>query len=1182
MGRQWTASQKAAIDAKGSNLLLAAAAGSGKTAVLVERIIKMVTDEENPVDADKLLVLTFTKSAASEMRERIMAALSEKLTENPESENLSRQLILAQKASITTIHSFCNELIRANFNLADCDPNFRIADTTENELLRAQALSEVVDEMYEDDEFGEDFAQFTMCYSNVKNDASIYELIDSIYSFCMSLPDPFGWLKRSAEKLNIQNNSSFDETDWAKIIVSYVKSKLEKLLFQYDFMIKKSDIDDGGDVLSKFLAVEKMQFEAMVKADTYSKMRTAAEGVVFDKLAPKPKDTDPVYRDMIKDLRDKVKEQFNNICASVFNLSGEEQCDTAKEMYPVMRALSETVKRFAERFDEKKEKKNILNFNDLEHKTYKLLIDENGKATALAENVKNKYHEILIDEYQDISRLQEAIFEAIKRENNLFMVGDLKQSIYRFRNTDPILFKQKKELFEEREDAVNRKIVLSKNFRSRSHILDGINFIFERIMSDSVGEIEYNDEEKLYFGADYTKDDSIITELNIIDTKEINDTDDGDTIESITAEAYLAAKKISELFKNNTMVKGRDGERKLTYKDICILFRAPKDRAEVFATILSEMGIPCYSDKSGSLLDSMEIETIMAYLRIIDNPHQDIPLLCVLRSSMYRFTTNDLAKIRVKQRKVSFYDSMRKKAEDSDVTGKKTKAFLEELTQIRNKAGFLSVAELIWHIYMQTGFYDYQLALPNGEIKQRNLRILYIRAGEYEKTGVKGLYGFINFIDEYRGGGGRYDAARDIGEEHDVVRIMSIHKSKGLEFPVVLLCNTGKQFDKRDLKKSVLFHSETGYGPKFVDLARGITYPNGLRSAVSIQKDLELISEEMRILYVALTRAKERLIIIGAASRGVDSLVNKYAILESNSKKIERFKAEEALSYLEWFVVSLLNHPDGSELRKRTEEKVSILKDDSRWKINIYKSASDLLEELSDEDKDEEEEKIDVSAIVKNVTWEYPYKSDINVPSKISVTELKRKMYEEKEENCVYLYQKKSDEEETSLSAAERGTAFHLVMEMLDFKSVNCVSDVENKIKELEAEGVLTELEAESIDAEKIVMFFDSEAGKIIKQAEKIEKEVMFAINIGAGEVIKDYKGEAEVMLQGIIDCLAFINDEIYIIDYKTDKVKDISDITSKYKIQLDLYAKASEIIYKKPVCKKILYLFDKNISAEV
>lgn len=1182
MARTWTSAQKSAIESKGSNLLLAAAAGSGKTAVLVERIIKMVTDDKAPVDVDKLLVLTFTKSAAGEMKERIMSALSEELEKNPDSVNLSRQLMLAQKASITTIHSFCNDLLKTNFSLADVDPNFRIADTTENELLRLSALQEVVDEIYEDDEFGENFAQLTMCYSSVKNNDALYELIDSIYSFCMSLPNPKKWLKDSSFKFNAEMYRDFDETDWSNILVSYFKSKIEKMLFEYDFMIKKADSDDGGETLCSFLLQEKEQFVSLLKICKYSEMKDAVDNIVFERIVAKPKNSQPMYRDLILKMRKDLRDDFKKLTGKIFNLSGKEQLETIRELYPLMRVLSEVVLRFSKRFDEKKEKKNILNFNDLEHKTYHLLVNEDGFPSDFAKTIKEKYHEILIDEYQDISRLQEAIFEAIKRENNLFMVGDLKQSIYRFRNTDPLLFKQKKEIFENREDAKNRKIILSKNFRSRKHILDCINFIFERIMSDEVGEIEYDREEMLYFGADYDENNSLVTELNIIDTKEINESSDGDTIENVTAEAYLTAKKISELIENDTEVKAKDGVRKITFKDICILMRAPKDRAEVFANVLSQMGIPCYSDKSGSLLESEEIEVVMSLLRLIDNPHQDIPLLCVLRSQMYRFSTNDLANIRIKNRKVSFYDAMCQKAKDNDKTGIKTKLFLKELAHFRERSGFFSVSELIWHIYMQTGFYDYQLALNNGELKQRNLRILFTRAEEYEKTGVKGLYGFINFIDEYQGGGGKYDAAREIGEEHNVVRIMSIHKSKGLEFPVVIFCGIGKQFDKRDLNKNVIFHPEIGYGPKYIDLLKNITYQNGVRSAVRIKKDLELISEEMRILYVALTRAKERLILIGA-SKKLDNIINRYAVLKSNKRKIERFKAEEALTYLEWFVAALINHPDGGPLRDRTDEQINYCEDKSRWKINIYESAEELLNQMKEENTVSETDEIsDISEVVKNASWEYPFIFDVSVPSKISVTELKRKIYEENEENCVYLYNNNTIKDKDELTSAQKGTAMHTVMEKLDFSAVKSIDDIKNKVMEIFKSGALSMQEAESIDVHKIMSFVNSDSCKMLNSADSVCKEVMFAININAAEVNKDYSGDAEVMLQGIIDCVAITDDEIYILDYKTDKVKNIEEIISKYKIQLDLYAKAAEIIYKKPVTKKILYLFDKNISIEV
>ncbi len=1182
MARNWTEAQSQAIYAKGSNLLLAAAAGSGKTAVLVERIIKKITDTENPVDIDKLLVLTFTNAAAAEMRERIVAALSDELTKNPDSENLARQLALVSKASITTIHSFCNELLRTNFNLAGVDPNFRIADTTENELLRIEALEEVVDEMYEDDEFGDSFAQLVTNYSNVKTTKELFKLIDSIYAFCMSLPNPYKWLIDSCEKFKPGSFGSFSETDWAKVLVDEFKRDIKKILSKYDYMIKKTAIDEGSGDFYEQLLREQKSFSRLLEADSFESARELMSGTVFETAKSATKGSKPVFRKDVLKIRDSVKKDVSGLFDSIFNLTDSEQLETIEEMYPVMRALSEVVIRFINRFDEKKEQKNLLNFNDLEHKALSILADRNGIATEFAKTVKDKYDEILIDEYQDISRLQEAIFSAIKKENNLFMVGDLKQSIYRFRNTDPMLFKQKKEEFINCEDAKNRKIILSKNFRSRKHILDCINFIFSKIMSDEVGEIDYNEEEKLYFGADYEENAEIKTELELIDLKELRQDADDETIESVTAEAFLAAKKILELIGGEAKVKVNGQERNITYKDICILMRSTKNTADVFASVLADYGIPCYSEKSGSLFDSTEVEVIMSLLRVIDNPHQDIPILSVLRSQIYAFTTNDLAKIRIKKRKVSFYEAMLDKAEDSDETGKKARIFIDELTSFRDRAGLLSVAELIWHIYMQTGFYDYQLALKGGELKQKNLRLLFRKAEEYEKTGIKGLYDFITFIDNYSSIGGTQDAARMIGEEHDVVRIMSIHKSKGLEFPIVILCSLGKQFNKQDLYKNVVFHPEFGYGPKYFDMQRGITYPNGAKTAVEILVNNETISEEMRILYVALTRAKERLILIGS-TRNIESMVNKFVISGGSSEKIASYLTGGAKSYLEWIIMCLLNHPDGSKLFDYTREFCDDKKDISRWEINIHKSLDEILDEYAEveELQEDESKEIDTELILQNLSWEYPYLKDISIPSKVTVSELKRKNYEE-QDDTVYLYKNTDIKQSDMLTGAQYGIAVHTVMEKLDFKNVSSAFDIETKLCEFKESGVLSSIEAQSIKADNIYAFFESSLGELIKSADEISKEVMFAININAGEVQKDYSGSAQVMLQGIIDCLVIKDGEIYIIDYKTDKVTTFDDMIKKYKIQLDLYAKAAEKIYKMPIAKKLLYLFDKNKAIEV
>ena len=1181
MARNWTEAQSQAIEARDSNLLLAAAAGSGKTAVLVERIIKKITDEENPVDIDRLLVLTFTNAAAAEMRERILAALSDELIKNPDSENLSRQLTLISKASITTIHSFCNDLLRTNFNLADVDPSFRIADTTENDLLRAQVLEEVIDEMYEDDEFGDSFAQLVMNYSNVKTSKELFSLIDSIYAFCMSLPDPSKWLFESCEKFRPGKYKSFSETDWASILIVEYKRDIKRILSKYDYMLKKTAMDDGSEAFYGQLLSEKDNFDKLLNVKSYTNAKLMVSSIVFETAKSATKGSTPLYRKEVLEIRNSVKKDIDGILKSIFNLTDEEQLSVIEEMYPLMRALSEVILRFIKCFDEKKEQKNLLNFNDLEHKTLSILVDENGIVTEFAKTIKNKYDEILIDEYQDISRLQEAIFSAIKKENNLFMVGDLKQSIYRFRNTDPMLFKQKKEEFKISKDTINRKIILSKNFRSRSHILDCINYIFSKIMSDEVGEIYYNEEEKLYFGADFDENEELRTELEIIDLKELRQDAEDESVESVTAEALLAAKKISELIENGATVKIKGVERNITFKDICILMRSTKNTADVFASVLSECGIPCYSEKSGSLFDSSEVEVIMSLLRVIDNPHQDIPLLSVLRSQVYAFTTNDLANIRIKKRKVSFYEALTLKSDDVDETGKKAKAFISELCAFRERAETLSVAELIWHIYMQTGFYDCQLALKNGELKQKNLRLLFIKAEEFEKTGTRGLYNFITFIDNYRNIGGNYDAARTIGEEHNVVRIMSIHKSKGLEFPVVLLCSMGKQFNKQDLYKNVVFHHEFGYGPKYFDMQKGITYPNGAKTAIEILISNETLSEEMRILYVALTRAKERLILIGAA-RNLESMINKFAISNNKDEKIGSFLTGKAKSYLEWIVMCLINHPNGHVLLDYTSGFADIKEDASRWNVNIHTSIDEIYDKYKQEETEEEHEEVDSSLILKNMSWEYPFESDISIPSKITVSEMKRRVYEEEATNNFYLYKTTDLQQNRNLTGAQYGTAVHSVMERLDFKNVSSVDYINEKLSEFKDVGILSSLEAQYINAENIYAFFDSQAGEIIKSADKVLKEVTFAVNINASAFDKNYIGNAEVMLQGIIDCIAIKDDEMFIIDYKTDRVTDISEITKKYKIQLDLYAYAAEKIYKKSVKKKILYSFDKNETIEV
>lgn len=1192
MANRWTDEQLAAIQTRGANLLVSAAAGSGKTAVLVERIIEKITDEAHPVDIDRLLVVTFTNAAAAEMRERITAAIAAKLEENPSSESLARQMTLAAKASITTIHSFCLDTLRTNFSAAGIDPNFRIADSTENELLRLEALDEVMDEMFEDEELGEAFTCLLENYSSVKSRAGFDELIQTIYHFVMSLPDPEGWLTKAAERFSC-GEGQFASSELANMIVEMAKDRVREIMARYDDLLEKARLDDGGDGVFLLLASERECLSHLLNIDRYDEACEWAASMTFARFPAAPKNSEPVYRESIKNTRAKAKEDFQKkVSGGLLMLSAQEQERVMRVFFPQMRCLSEVVRRLIARFDEKKAEKNLLNFNDLEHGCYRLLTDGEGGPTELARTIGGRFEEILIDEYQDTSRLQEAIFSAIKKENNLFMVGDIKQSIYRFRNTDPSLFREKKERFSAEEGARDRKIVLSKNFRSRSEILAGINTVFKRLMSASAGEIEYNEEEELYPGSEYPECPHPLTadlQLHVIDgTQEAEqsgeDTEDAAPAGQIEREARLAAEQIGELLSGGYQVLTKGGYRTITYRDICILLRKTKDWAEIFLQTLSEYGIPCYCETGGGFLQSAEVETMLSLLKIIDNPYQDLPLLSVMRSQMFVFTTNDLAQIRIADKKGSFYDAVTAKAEDGSELGSRAAGFVSCLLKFREMAQYLPLDELIWTLYRETGFYDAQSTLQGGLLRQSNLRLLAMRAKEYEKTSFRGLYSFVRFIDNYRAAGGDYDAARSIGEEQDVVRIMSIHKSKGLEFPVVLLCGVGKQMNRQDLVKNVLIHPTLGYGPKFIDPDLRITYPTAVRTAVKEHLEREMLSEEMRILYVALTRAREKLIVIGSCA-DVGKRTYTLGAAARGKDRLPPYCVLAARSYLDWFFLALFNHPSCGPLRDSVDYPVRLSSDTSPWAVVLH---SDVTEE-----RGRTEEKTDKivrgeegapSELFRLMDFAYPYLQDETLPVKITVTELKNKRLREEDDGGVYLYPRPKFLQQGrsgKLSAAARGTAFHTVMQRLDFSEVS-QEGIIGQIAHLVQSGFLTPEEADCVDVGKIRRFFASETGSLLLSAERVEREVMFGISIPAGEAEPDYHGDAQIMLQGVIDCVVIHQGKITILDYKTEHVASADAVREKYRIQLDYYARAAEKIYGLEVTRRILYLFETGNTLEM
>ena len=809
----WTKEQQDAIYKKGSNILVAAAAGSGKTAVLVERIIEKILKDK--IDIDKLLVVTFTNAAASEMRERVLDAIYKKLDEEPENENLQRQLILLGKANICTIHSFCLDVIRNNFYEIDLPSNFRIATEEEVSLLKQEVLEDLFESLYEEE--NENFSKLVDTYTSYRGDEKLKEIILKIYNFIQSFPFPAEWLEENIAKFEYKENIDFSKTDFGKILLGEIKEEIidgiNNLKVYRNKTEKHFELEKFTQVLNE--DIEKLkEFEKAVD----SSWDEAYEFYSMLKFTTWPRQKiDMSLKDEAKSVRDMVKENINGISKNILLYKSEEAFSDLYEMHSILVMLKEVIYNFSENYTAKKRERNIIDFNDIEHFALKILVqkEEDGSytATEVAKKYQEKFEEIAIDEYQDSNQVQEFILSMISRSNNIFMVGDVKQSIYKFRGACPKLFLEKYNTYSLTGNELGLKIQLFKNFRSAENVLDFTNKVFESIMSESLGDINYTKEEFLNLGAEYEEKENGVgkTELHIIELDEEDEEDDDDifidteeneeensstetdnrVLEKQEIEAKFVANKIEEMIANKLVIKDKkEGYREITYKDIVILLRSTSNIAPIFEKELINREIPVYTDATSEYLDTIEIQTIMNLLKILDNPINDIALVSVLRSPIGGFTDNELVEIRLVNRDANFYKALiEAKNTASDELKIKITNFLNNIEEWREKSEYLNLAELIWKIYNDTGFYNYVSLMPNGSLRQANLKMLFERAKEYEKTSFKGLFNFIRFIEKIKLGSSDLSSAKIIGENENVVRIMSIHKSKGLEFPVVFLAD---------------------------------------------------------------------------------------------------------------------------------------------------------------------------------------------------------------------------------------------------------------------------------------------------------------------------------------------------------------------------------------------------------
>lgn len=1134
------------------------------------------------------------------MRQRILDAIYQKLEEHPEDEHLQRQLTLISKASICTIHAFCLEVIKNHFYQIEVSPNFRIGDATEIEILKQEVLEDIFEHKYFSQD--EEFFKLIHTYTNYNGDDNLKEILLKIYEYIQSSPFPKQWLEEKTEAFNVKEKleQDFAKTIWGQILLTYFKEELETCIIELNSIKKELEkyieLDKFRNVILADIA--KLE-EICANLDSWDKVYHLTQEMKFDKW-PIDKKVTLEVKEIAKEKRDLVKKRCSKIQSRILIYDSKQANADIYTMYPILVGMKNIILEFEQEFAKRKREKNIIDFHDIEHFALNILVQDN-KPTKVAKQYQERFVEIAIDEYQDSNLVQEYILSTISNGHNLFMVGDVKQSIYKFRQARPELFISKYETYElkeKKQEGEDLKIQLFKNFRSRENILQVTNLIFQEIMSKDLGDIEYNQKEYLNLGAKFEELQKEIdyagkTELHVINLKEqvteAEEEEQQERVENVVVEAKLVANRIKEIINSEYQVYDKkQGYRKITYKDIVVLLRSTAILAPIYEKELNALEIPVFSDTSTQYLETTEIQTIMALLKIIDNPMQDIPLVSVMRSMIGGFDDNELIKIKLEGSGNNFYQvllSAKDKVEEK--LKEKIERLLTSLEQWRKEQEYMSLEELIWKIYLDTGYYHYVGLMPNGLLRQANLKMLFEQAKQYESSSFKGLFYFINFINKLKSSSGDMSSAKLIGENEDVVRIMSIHKSKGLEFPLVFLCGMGKQFNLQDLNDNILLHQDLGLGAKYVNYERRIQYNTLAKEAIRYQTKLETLSEEMRILYVALTRAKEKLIITGISKDLEQDCKKKQDLLAMYQEgKIAKNILVQYKSYLDWILLVYLKNKDNIEdkiiLTTYTKEKVV-----QDTKIVKEEKSEEGMEQIKERLKDR---RTDVD-LEKKLNWSYEYLRATTLPTKTSVTKIKelkkeKRMHKEKEKNESRIVERSSPQflqGQEKITNAKKGSLMHLCVQKMDEHIEYDSKKIKDMIQDMIVKERITKTEAEAISVESLLQYTKSDLFYELRQAKKVYKEQPFYRLLPASQIYEEEINE-EILVQGIID-LYYINkdDKLILVDFKTDYVKQEQELIEKYKEQLILYKEAIEISLNQKVDKMYIYslYLQKKIEVE-
>ena len=1198
-----TEEQKKIVDDDKGELLVSAAAGSGKTRVLVERLLDRVT--RKGLDLDRFLIITYTKAAAAELRTRIAQELSARLAENPGDRHLRRQSTLVYRAHISTIHAFCSSLLREEGHRLDLDSDFRLCDEGEAQALMVQVLEDVLEEQYEGLDAESPFAVLVDTLSVGRDDSRLAQIVLDVFGRIQSHPAPERWLAEQRAVWSLEGVTDAGETPWGQLLLSDAARqgrdcvrKLEQALL----LAEQDELLSGNYAPSLQATLEGVKaFCAAAEQGSWDgayaclpipfpavgrKRKRAAA------LSPMEEVRAAAAAQRVKDLREAVKERMVKL-SEWFDGDSGEQLSALADSRPAVQGLMDLVGTFQRAYQREKARRGLLDFSDLEHFAVQLLVDpETGAPTEVARLWSARFDEVMVDEYQDTNQVQNTIFAAVSEGGRkLFQVGDVKQSIYRFRLADPTIFLEKYRRFSDGDRALDgepRRRVLSQNFRSRAQVLLGCNDLFRNIMSVEFGELDYTDDQALVPGAKFPADEDKALELNLLDLSFLGEQEEGEREDKNRLEARWAVRRIRALLDKPMMVKEGDGQRPLRPSDVMILLRSPGVVMHHYLRALAEEGIPWRADGGGDFFESTEVNVAMALLQIVDNPRQDVPLIAALRSPVYGFDGDKLALLRAESKDGDFYSAVVRAAQAGD---RECQGFLRELEELRFRAGDRTCRELIWHIYERTNLLGLFGAMPGGQERQDNLLALYALAGELENSGCRSLFQFLLRLERLKAAGGKFSAASS-GKEGEGVSILSIHRSKGLESPVVLVCGLSRRLNREDFMRPVLFHAKLGVGPKGLDRERMVEYPTLARRAVARQLEREMMAEELRLLYVAMTRAKEKLVLSIALSEGGKVLER---LAGEATAPVSPAALERQSNVGNWILLHALTRPEAEGLRAMAGGPEVLAQDlGPDWEIHWLEGAQ-FQEPSSTQGRYVDlpgAESGGEADLMERLTWRYGYEAAVTMPSKLTATQLKgRVLDQEAAEEAPKPREKRPEPiqrpdfiaREKGLTAAERGTALHLAMQYLSLEGDHSPETIGAELDRLEAEGFLTHLQREAVDAAAPAAFFASDVGRRLLASPEVRREFKFSILDAASDYGPGLEGE-EVLLQGVIDCWFAEDDGLTVLDFKSDRIRpgDEGTRAEEYRPQLEAYSAALERVTGRKVCRRVLWFFTTGSSWEL